>query len=326
MNSIFPGNSKPIDASAFSVVVCTRNRARLLQGTIDSVLTQNYPADRYEVIVVDNDSSDGTRALIERYLTSARVPVSYYLEPRLGSSLARNLGIERSCGDYVAFLDDDTVAMPGWLSAFDVAVREYGGIAGGGPVEPVVESGIEPPLWWRDPNIRCIFGLDHGHLNSGNRVMAIRWPLWLGACNSFYSKRLLQEHSGFRTDCGPVGTKYRVAQDVDLNVRLERSGVPIYYVCDARIKHRITADRLSRRYIWRRAYCSGVTDAHAWAMLGGRSSTAGLPRLVRAALRFLLFGEPARTTAGCEVAHRLGYLRQQWIMALSGRLKTIRRI
>jgi glycosyltransferase involved in cell wall biosynthesis len=298
-------------------VVCTRNRARFLEGTLDSVLAQEYPKDRYEIIVVDNNSNDETRPLVAGYRTSASVPVSYYVEIRPGASFARNLGIEMAQHEYVAFLDDDTIAAPGWLAAYETAIRDHGVFVAGGPVEPVPEPGVEVPLCWSD--VKNLFGFDHSHLYPRQRVVRIRWPLWLGACNSVYAKRLLQDHGGFRTDCGPVGGRYRVAQDVDLNVRLERAGVAIYYVSDALIKHRITADRLTRRYIWRRTYCAGVTDAHACATLGASSDAGNLRQLARAALQFLFCRKSMRTAAGSGIAYRLGYLRKHWTIMLSNR-------
>jgi hypothetical protein len=147
-------------------------------------------------------------------------------------------------------------------------------------------------------------------------VITLRWPLWLGGCNSVYSKQLLRDHGAFRTDFGPIGHRYRVAEDIDLNVRLERAGVPIYFVRGARIKHRITADRLTRRYIWRRNYCAGITDAHAWAILGRRTNIRILHQLPRAILDFLVGREAARTTAGCQLAYRIGYLYKSWAIAI----------
>jgi glycosyltransferase involved in cell wall biosynthesis len=324
MSEAFNGKSSPAAElrAGFSVVICTYKRARLLEEALGSVLAQSYPKERYELIIVDNNSSDETQALVERYRSSASIAVSHHLEPRPGASFARNLGIERARHEYIAFLDDDTVAGPGWLAGFDVAVHGYGALAGGGPVEPVLDPGLEPPIWWREHNIRYIFGLDHAHLDSNKPAVAIRWPLWLGACNSFYSKRLLEEHGGFRLDCGPVGPRYRVAQDVELNVRLERAGVAIYYVRDSRIKHRVTAERLTRRYIWRRAYTAGITNAAAWAVLGGSRDAGSVPQLVRPALRLLLFGEPARTAAGCRLAYGIGYLQKSFMIALGNKLRS----
>jgi len=308
-----------VGGCTFSVVICTRNRAGFLGRAIDSVLAQEYPKDRYELIVVDNGSSDGTRALVERSLISAPVRVSYHVEERVGASFARNLGIERARHEYVAFLDDDAVAGPGWLAAFDVAIRERGALVVGGRVEPVIEPEVEPPAWWGDRNIKRLFGLDHHHLHPGQRIVAIRWPLWLGGGNSAYSKRLLQHLGGFRTDLGPTGLRRRVAEDIYLNLQLERAGVPIYYADEARVEHVVTADRLTRSYVWWRTYWSGVTRATAEVFLGHRSDTGSLPKLGRAALRLLLSREPVRTTAGCRLAYGIGYLRKRWAVALAQR-------
>lgn len=297
-------------ATTFSVAVCTHNRVSFLAGAIESVLAQDYPRDRFELIVIDNASTDGTHPLVERYAESAPIPVSYELEPRLGTALARNRAAESARNEYVAYLDDDTIADPGWLAAFDAAIREHGARVAGGPVEPVLEPGVDAPVWWGEGEVQAIFGLDHSERLAEEPAVPIRWPLWLGAGNSVYAKRLLVDHGGFRADFGPQGKTYRVAEDIDLNIRLERAGVTIWYARDARIKHRITGDRMTRRHLWRRAYSAGLTDAAAWALLGRAPSMAGVPRLARAALRMLISPEPARTVAGCRVAYFYGRLRQ----------------
>jgi glucosyl-dolichyl phosphate glucuronosyltransferase len=294
----------------FSVVVCTRNREQFLVRALDSLLSQQYPRDLYDVIVVDNASSDGTRHLVQAYAASANVSISYHLEHRPGTSFARNLGAAHARREYVAYLDDDACAYPGWLAAYDTAIREYGVLAAGGPVEPVLDSGVAPPDWWGDDNLKSIFGLDHSHLRPAEHVFPIRWPTWLGGCNCMYAKRIIDGSGGFRTDFGPVGGRYRVAEDIDLNGRLERAGVPIHYVRDARIEHTITADRLARQYIMMRSFCAGITNAEVTAVLGGSSPAAGLSRLPRAALRLLLSRRRTRLAAWSALAYEIGYARQ----------------
>jgi glucosyl-dolichyl phosphate glucuronosyltransferase len=273
------------------------------------------------VIVVDNASSDGTRSLVQQYVASAAIAVSYHLEHRPGTSFARNLGAAHARLEYVAYLDDDACATAGWLTAYDTAIREYGVLAAGGPVEPVLDSGVVPPDWWGDNNVKAIFGLDHSHLRPTDDVFPIRWPLWLGGCNCVYAKRLLDESGGFRTDCGPVGGRYRVAEDIDLNGRLERAGVPIHYVRDARIEHTITADRLARRYILMRSFSAGITNAVVTAAFGGSSPAAGLSRLSRAALRLLLSRRHTRMAVWSALAYEIGYVRQTLGTFIGSRLR-----
>jgi len=99
-----------------------------------------------------------------------------------------------------------------------------------------------------------------------------------------------------------------VAEDIDLNVRLERAGVPIYYAHDAVIHHLVTADRLSRRSIWQRAYWAGRTDAAARAVVKGHVKHMPVSRLLRAAIGFV--GKPAWTLSLCRLAYDAGYMVQ----------------
>jgi GT2 family glycosyltransferase len=222
--------------------------------------------------------------------------------------VARNRGAELARCAYVAFLDDDGAAVPGWLAAYDVAIRRHGATVVGGRVEPVVEAGVEAPYWWREGDIRGLFGLDHREPLGGQSVAQIRWPLWLGGGNCVYAKDVFQRAGGFRVELGPTGRRRRVAEDIDLNVRLERAAVPVYYAHDAVIHHLVTADRLSRRSIWRRAYWAGRTDAATRAIATGQAARMPVSRWLRSAVRSV--GKPARTLAVCRLAYDAGYLLQ----------------
>jgi glycosyltransferase involved in cell wall biosynthesis len=291
----------------FSVVISTRDRASLLESAIESVIAQDFPRERYEIIVVDNGSRDATRQVVERYVGKAPVPVVYCYEERAGVSFARNRGASLAQHEYVAFLDDDAAAVEGWLSAFDAAIAEHDAVAIGGRVEPVVEAHVRPPTWWDDADIRGLFGLDHGAAVGGQSVARIRWPLWLGGGNAVYARRLLDEFGCFRTSLGPTGARRRVAEDIDLNVRLELADVPIHYAHNAVIRHVVTADRLTARYIRRRAYWAGRTDAAAQALMGRPTNGGSLGRWFSGALRALRLKGPERTLASFRVAYSAGY-------------------
>jgi glycosyltransferase involved in cell wall biosynthesis len=294
--------------TAFSVVICTRNRARLIERSIASVFAQAYPRSCIELIVIDNGSTDGTAAVLDRCLAQAPIPVTRDLEQRAGVSAARNRGAELARFEHVAFLDDDAAAAPRWLAAYDEAIRAHGAVVVGGRVEPVPEEGIEPPPWWSEGDIRGLFGLDHGTSVGGASVARIQWPLWLGGGNCVYTKAVLARAGGFRTDLGPTGRQRRVAEDIDLNVRLERAGVPVYYAHEAVIHHLVTADRLSRRSIWRRAYWAGRTDAAARGLVTGAVRRMSVSRFLRTAVGYARKRD--RTVSICRLAYDAGYLLQ----------------
>jgi glycosyltransferase involved in cell wall biosynthesis len=314
------GNTAAIEPkTSFSVILCTRNREQTIGRAIQSVLAQDYPSRLFELIVIDNGSTDFTRLNIRPYLASTSIRVSCYLERQVGVSFARNLGATAAQRDYVAFLDDDAAAAPGWLAAFDAAVQQHGALVAGGRVVPVLEKGVEAPQWWTEESIRGLFGLDHNHFLQGQPIARIRWPLWLGGGNSVYCKKLWRNCGGFLTELGPSGMRRRIAEDIDLNVRLERANVPIYYVHEAVVQHVMTADRLTRRSILKKAYWAGRTNATADSLLERNSQRVNLRQLVRSVLRLPFSPEPARIISGCGIAHAAGYLLQARLNAYQER-------
>lgn len=100
-----------------SVVICTYNRAASLRQTLDSLRQMSVPRElEWEVVVVDNNSTDDTRRVVEDFARRSSFPVRYVFELRQGLAAARNAGIANSRGEIIAFADDDMLLPPEWLS------------------------------------------------------------------------------------------------------------------------------------------------------------------------------------------------------------------
>src|SRR5271170_6316251 len=99
-----------------TVVICTRNRAAFLEKAIRSVLAQAN--DRVEILIVDNGSTDDTPAFAGKF-AAADSRVKFFVEPATGLSRARNTALKNAKGDWIIFFDDDAVAEPGWLAAYE---------------------------------------------------------------------------------------------------------------------------------------------------------------------------------------------------------------
>jgi glycosyltransferase involved in cell wall biosynthesis len=300
-----------LERRGFSVVVCTYNRAQLLRGALESVLAQGYPADRFELIVVDNGSTDATHEVVEDIARAAPVPVTYLVEERRALSHARNFGIARARFEYVAFLDDDAVAHEDWLAALNAVVDERQALVVGGRIEPVFGDGGEPPAWLLERYVKGFFGLDYRDWGKKDRVLRIRSPLYLGGGNSAYAKRLFRHFGGFHTGLGRNGRKQLAAEETYFNLQLERHDVAVYYTADAVIEHRVGAARTTKPRIYRTAYWSGVSDAIVRSLLDGPSSAVRESRrnAREIAQRFHELvrhrGDPANFGRACRIVYLL---------------------
>ncbi|HNT87130.1 MAG TPA: glycosyltransferase, partial [Candidatus Hydrogenedentes bacterium] len=99
-----------------SVIICTYNRAASLRQALETVVCQETDEFTYEVVVVDDESTDDTRAVIEDAAAGAPVPVRYVLqEGRAGLAYTRNRGVHEARGNWIVFFDDDQLAEPDWL-------------------------------------------------------------------------------------------------------------------------------------------------------------------------------------------------------------------
>ena len=294
-----------LELPSFSVAICTYRRPELLRRALASAVEQDYPSDRYEVLVIDNDPSNEARAIVAEASAESSVPVSYYIEERNGLSSARNTAIVHARGEYIAYLDDDASAAPHWLSAFAAVVNQHGALAVGGRVEVRMEDDVPEPAWLKEQYARGFFGLNYRDWGKTERVFRIRRPLYLGGGNSAYATRLFRAFGGFRADLGRTGGNLMAAEETLLNALLERHDIPLYYSDEAVVDHLIAGARLTKRHVRRKAYWAGASNAVVERVL---EDTRTPPLRQR------------RGSSGFELAHDLGLALRRTRLALSERL------
>ena len=129
-----------------SVVVCTRNRAPLLEKTLESLATQTLDHSHFEVLIVDNASTDSTSDVAARWQAARRFTCRYVLEERVGLNHARNRGVREARGRVIAFIDDDARAEEEWLDRLLRALEE----------ERVCGVGGRIKLDWQSPQPRWL--------------------------------------------------------------------------------------------------------------------------------------------------------------------------
>ncbi len=252
-------------APHFSVILCTYNRRSLVLTTLASLRRQTLPYDEFEVIVVDNGSTDGTSGAVRRYIRAGmhtgRRPedtwrVQILSEPRNGLVHARETGLRAAAGEIAVFLDDDVFAHPNFLEALAYAYEQTGADAIGGRVE--LRWGASCPYWLSselvdmlgyfapsDERMRLGEGASFSGSNFSVKIAALRA---IGSFSPFLGKRLR----------APIGLEVQ-----DLCQRLYQSGYTLWYEPGALIEHYVHAARLKRAFFTGRAYWRGRSDVLA---------------------------------------------------------------
>jgi glycosyltransferase involved in cell wall biosynthesis len=237
-----------------SVVVPTLNRAGSLGQTVQSLMAQRVDAP-YEVIVVDNGSTDATVQTVQRL--AAGGDVRYVFEPRRGLSVARNRGIAEACGDIFAFLDDDAVARPTWLASLIDAYRRHPDAwCVGGKI--VLRLPDDRPAWF-DPRSPLLNAYLSG-LDRGEDVVELRYPDDVWGSNFSVRRDVLERVGGFDPSVGVAGPAHLAGEESELCWRIQRAGGGVYYCGRAVVEHIVPAQRLTKRWFRMRARRQGQTD------------------------------------------------------------------
>jgi glucosyl-dolichyl phosphate glucuronosyltransferase len=241
-----------------TVLIPTYNRAALLDETLASIRALRVRTGRlWEVFVVDNNSTDHTRAVVERHARDFPVALRYLLEPRQGRSSALNAGIAASEAAVIAMTDDDVRVEPGWLDAACDVLEDPSLSYAGGPVSPIWGA---PPPPWLDLSRGDLWGTiaiqDHGDLPLSYED-ARKVPL---GANIAARRSVFTAIGGFRADLGRSSGRLVMGQEVpELLMRARAAGMRGVYLPAMRVHHHVPSKRLTRRYFRAWWYGKGVS-------------------------------------------------------------------
>ena len=234
-----------------AAVICTHNRCAWLPDALGSLAAQSLPAGRFEVIVVDDGSTDATPAVVAEF--SSRLPLRVITQPNRGLAAARNAGWRAARAPLVAYLDDDARAAPDWLERILAAFAEAPAAAVvGGPVHPRWE--VPRPAWLPDDLLLflTIFDLGPREIRSTEKFV------FAGASMAM-PRRWLEATDGFDERLGRHGKSLLSHEESAWweNV-LKRGGFGLYRP-DVVADHLVPAARLTRAWFRRRLYWEGVS-------------------------------------------------------------------
>ncbi len=227
-----------------SIIISTYNRCKLLPAALESILAQNSDDVSYEVIVVDNNSTDETRRVVELFAKHAKVSVRYIFEKRQGLSFGRNAGIVAASAPVIVFTDDDVCVSPDWMvnikRAFD-RHPEIGFV--GGKVLPQWNS--EPPSWLTNHHWSPLALQDHG--DSSFHVSSER-PICLVGANLAFRRGVFEQIGLFAPEFQRVKGSVGSMEDLEFESRYYRSGGCGLYEPSVIVSAPVDLKRLEKDY------------------------------------------------------------------------------
>lgn len=291
-----------------SAIICTHNRDTYLGAAIDSLLKQEF-AGEFEVIVVDNASSDRTCEVVEARLF-AHPRLKYVYESVTGLSVARNTGFRESRGAIIAYLDDDAVASQSWLQVLYSAYQSHEKLAiAGGKVTLLWPDDITPPCW-----LSAGLAGNLGAYDLGENLIFIDNPgLTPRGLNYSLRRSFLDKIGGFDPNLGRVGKKLLSNEELLMTELALQMGWLVAYLPDALVAHNVSPERIKRTWFLKRGWWQGISECYR-EQIAGRSGVLqlrrGSERLVRGLYKSLQYlRDPAERFDNLVYAYgQIGYL------------------
>lgn len=237
------------------VILCTYNRCQSLCKALESVAVSRMPQGTpWNVLVVDNNSSDRTRLMVEDFQRRYPSIFRYIFEQTPGKSNALNRGVRESDADVIAFMDDDVQVDPDWLYMLTRVFDNERFSGSGGRILP--ELGFRPPAWLRAPGRYGLAPL--AMFDLGLEPAELKEPPF--GTNMAFRREVFSRYGDFRRDLGPrPGVEIR-NEDTEFGMRLLRGGERLWYEPAALVHHAVPPHRVRKSYFLKWWFAKGCAD------------------------------------------------------------------
>jgi len=295
----------------YSILIPTYNRASELSLTIESLvihIEEGIYKNDVEILIIDNNSSDNTKLVVQSY--EKYNFVHYFLEKQQGKNFALNLGIERSRGELLIFVDDDICPKLNWLHNIVKSLKDW-------PDDNIFGGRVIPnfpdhtPTWVMEGKFAdFVFAIHMPQKSEGlykNEATPSGPNCWIRKC-------LFEKGIRYDTEIGPKGKGRVSGSELEFFNRMKGLGELPVFIPGAAVEHRIQTFQTSKRYLLKRSFASGAGFAYIYGF-GDVPRSHGIPRyLFKQLFLFLVSGVSKLLTLNgkkafesfMDASHRLG--------------------
>ena len=239
-----------------SVIICTYNRSNALNNTLRSLEQLIISKDwSWELIIVDNNSCDDTKEVVENFCSKSQLNIRYVFEACQGLSNARNRGIKEAKSNILVFSDDDMEFDPNWLLEISTVFEKYDCICVAGKIIPKWPQNKPPWLINEEPYRIPAFD---GKFDMGNHEHEINKPPFGG--NMAYKEAAFNKYGLFRTDLGRSGNNLMANEETEFCDRLFAAGEKIMYSPNAIVYHLLDSSHGTKDYYLTRMFNFGKSN------------------------------------------------------------------
>lgn len=221
-----------------TIAVCTYNRAEILRECIESILVGNKNLNNYEILVVDNNSRDNTKEIVESFQQNI---IKYIFEEKQGLSCARNRAIKECNTKLIAFIDDDTLVEGNYVNLVIDYFEKNKLVCAGGRIKSIWKE--KKPMWFNDGFYSIIGETKYG--NTYRELVGNEFPY---GGNMIFDIEILNHIKWFDETLGMKGKEILVGEEVELCSRI-RHKYKIMYLPEVTVQHRVHMNKVSKEYV-----------------------------------------------------------------------------
>ena len=239
-----------------TIIICTYNRAKYIGPLLESLWRNDFDKARYEILVVDNNSTDDTPQVCQSFAEAhPEQTFRYVQEHEQGLSAARNKGVTEARGEVVIFVDDDALVDAHYIAYYMDYLEQHPEVmAAGGPIEPLYET-AEPA--WMTKYTRALLC---GWMNYGDAVRCYPSGRYPGGGNAAYRAEVFRRVGLFNTALGRKGTSLMASEEKDIFDKMASQGMTVHYLPGPVLHHIIPQYKLEKDYFDRLTRQIGISE------------------------------------------------------------------